>query len=418
MFAECRAGHPNWRRVPASRGLIGALIMGAGTRSGTRRPLDSFFSPPILPSPSPEISFIPSPANPPTLGRAPFSLGRQRSTGGSWWMCHVERASGGRWRRFPLGGFILRRATVLGGGFALGEIAVLSEGARRWLGGLLRSGSACPLSRYASKFVKTAFLMGCALYMRRCGFGVGSAGKGVFQGIQFGRYCMSMSDGLGSSRDHPSLSFSSVLDLYAMFSKRDSNHGNSDCRIVARLNCCAPLVWAYCDRACHVWDMFSISALPNLNYVIQSKDCFGILLIAFGLFRELPRKEANRIKLFAIRIVAACRSWSRFAASNMKIFLPVVTVFLALVLTEANIWIIVIGDPKSLDVGSKGLWKRGHLLKMFWIILGPHILWIQASNNSNQSHPVDMTFGQSDVMYYEKVEQPKHYAPQPGLGLS
>ncbi|KAF6745318.1 hypothetical protein DFP72DRAFT_1018165 [Ephemerocybe angulata] len=271
-----------------------------------------------------------------------------------------------------------------------------------------------------------------------------------------------------------------------------------------------------------------ISALPNLNYVIQSKDCFGILLIAFGLFRELPRKEANRIKTFAIRIVvflffavvwiarmvfgvflvpnsadwiilfiacsAASWSWSRFAASNMKIFLPVVTVFLALVLTEANIWIIVIGDPKGLDFGSysvtaknarrsffviemltlltwivcwlatsvwpwrrtvtldkfnKGLWKRGHLLKMFWIILGPHILWIQASNNSNQSHPVDMTFGQifalivsvvtiitlldeakdvkkdiwiavlkSDVMYYEEVEQPKHYAPQPGLGLS
>ncbi|KAF6746497.1 hypothetical protein DFP72DRAFT_1076345 [Ephemerocybe angulata] len=24
----------------------------------------------------------------------------------------------------------------------------------------------------------------------------------------------------------------------------------------------------------------------------------------------------------------------------------------------------------------------------------------------------------SDVMYYEEVEQPKHYAPQPGPGLS
>ncbi|KAF6743121.1 hypothetical protein DFP72DRAFT_1102052 [Ephemerocybe angulata] len=271
-----------------------------------------------------------------------------------------------------------------------------------------------------------------------------------------------------------------------------------------------------------------ISALPNFNYVIESKDCFSILLIAFGLFRELPRKEANKIKIFAIRIVvflffagvwlarmlfgiflvpnsadwiilfiacsAASWSWALFSASNMKIFLPAVTVFLALVITEANIWVISIGDPRSFDFGSvsvtadnatgsffviemltiitwivcwlatsawpwqrtltfdkfnMGLWKRGHFLKMFWIILGPHILWIQASNNSNQSHPTDMTFGQifalivsvvtivtlldeakdvkkgiwiavlkSDVMYYEEVEQPKHYAPQPGLGLS
>ncbi|KAF6744069.1 hypothetical protein DFP72DRAFT_764153, partial [Ephemerocybe angulata] len=218
-----------------------------------------------------------------------------------------------------------------------------------------------------------------------------------------------------------------------------------------------------------------ISALPDFgSYLgLSSKDCFAVLLVTFGLFRELPRKEANKVKVFSIRIAiflfcagvwvarfldfsaiffsiadwvilyiacsAAWWSWSRFSSSNMKIFLPIVLVLLALIITEANVWIISIGDPKTFDVSSrnvtgenatgsyftmqiltiilwiiswlstsawpwkrtvtfdkfdKGLFKRAHLLKMFWIILGPHILWIQASSNSNQSHPTDMTFGQ------------------------
>lgn len=43
---------------------------------------------------------------------------------------------------------------------------------------------------------------------------------------------------------------------------------------------------------------------------------------------------------------------------------------------------------------SQGLWKRGHLMKMCWIVVGPHILWVQASNNTNLSRPMEMTFGQ------------------------
>ncbi|KAF5334261.1 hypothetical protein D9611_014580 [Ephemerocybe angulata] len=286
-----------------------------------------------------------------------------------------------------------------------------------------------------------------------------------------------------------------------------------------------------------------VSALPDLSYVVSSKDSFTFLLIAFGLFREMPRKESNKFLVFAVRIFillffagvwllrmlfglflvpnsadwvilfiacsAAWWSWSHFSSSNMKIFLPILTnnhlytdnrhvsgisVFLALGITEANVWVAIVGDPKSFDFGTqnatkedadgsyftmqivtvvtwiicwlsasawpwqrtltldkfyKGLFKRAHLLKVFWIVLGPHILWIQASDASNLSHPTDMNFGQifalivsivtvvtlldeakdvkkdiwlailkSDVMFYEEVEQPKHYAPRPGLGMS
>ncbi|KAF6743145.1 hypothetical protein DFP72DRAFT_1053439 [Ephemerocybe angulata] len=214
------------------------------------------------------------------------------------------------------------------------------------------------------------------------------------------------------------------------------------------------------------------SAFPNFTDYFESKECFGILLMTFGLFRERPRRGTNRFRIFAIRVTVllffagvwlarwwatilvpsgvdwtilfiACStvswSWSRFSTSNMKICLPVVTVLLALVATVANTWVISAGNPISLGFGhdsvvvdhvsaslfsvemvplitwitcwvatsawpwkrtltlrmlNKGLWKRGHFLKVFLIILGPHSLWIQASNDSNQSHPMGMAFGQ------------------------
>ncbi|KAJ2923408.1 hypothetical protein H1R20_g13685, partial [Candolleomyces eurysporus] len=266
-----------------------------------------------------------------------------------------------------------------------------------------------------------------------------------------------------------------------------------------------------------------LSALPDLVYVVNSKDCFAIILVTFGLFREMP--HTSRFKIFVLRIFIfiflagvwvarffglpfpsgadwvtffiGCTSavWSRshFSTSNMKVFLPILLVLFSLIIIGANIFIPIIGDPKSFSLGdvkppdsnyfsffslailtialwiicwlgtsnwpwrkpltwdkfNKAMWRRAHLLKFCWIVLGPHILWIQASNNSNPSRPTDMTFGQifalivslvtvftlldearemkkelwmaffqSDLMPYEEKEQPKHYVPHPGLGLS
>ncbi|RXW19833.1 hypothetical protein EST38_g6020 [Candolleomyces aberdarensis] len=266
-----------------------------------------------------------------------------------------------------------------------------------------------------------------------------------------------------------------------------------------------------------------LSALPDFEYFVNTKDCLTIILVTFGLFREMP--HTSRFKIFVLRIcffiflagvwvirflgiefpnsadwiiffvgcTSALWSWSHFSTSNMKIFLPTLLVLFSMIITTANIFITIIGDPKSFsdpgfappdgnyfsffsldvltvvlwiicwlgtsnwpwgksltwDKFNKAIWRRAHLLKFCWIILGPHILWIQASNNSNPSRSTDMTFGQifalivsivtvltlldearemkkemwaaffqSDLMPYEEKEQPKHYVPRPGLGMS
>ncbi|KAJ2929328.1 hypothetical protein H1R20_g7767, partial [Candolleomyces eurysporus] len=267
-----------------------------------------------------------------------------------------------------------------------------------------------------------------------------------------------------------------------------------------------------------------LSALPDFNYIVSTKDCLTIILMTFGLFREMPR--TSQFKIFVLRIciflflagvwvirygvlelfpnsadwviffigcTSALWSWSHFSTSNMKIFLPALLVLFSMIITTANVFIALIGDPKifrttsfrppdgerfsffslniltvvlwiicwlgtsnwprgkslTWDKFNKAIWRRAHLLKFCWIILGPHILWIQASNNSNPSRPTDMTFGQifalivstvtiftlldearemkkevwaaffqSDLMPSEEKEQPKHYVPVPGLVLS
>ncbi|KAG2009461.1 hypothetical protein CC2G_012395 [Coprinopsis cinerea AmutBmut pab1-1] len=47
---------------------------------------------------------------------------------------------------------------------------------------------------------------------------------------------------------------------------------------------------------------------------------------------------------------------------------------------------------------SKALTPRTHLLKFFFLVLGPHILWVQACIGSNPTGSTDMTFGQ--VAFY------------------
>ncbi|KAJ2914999.1 hypothetical protein MD484_g5432, partial [Candolleomyces efflorescens] len=274
--------------------------------------------------------------------------------------------------------------------------------------------------------------------------------------------------------------------------------------------------------------VIQLSALPEYDEQFSSMDCLTIVLITFGLFREMP--PANHIKVFAGRICtfiflaglwvarfphiglplpggsdwviffigcsSAAWSWSHFSSSNMKVFLPVLLIFFSLIGLAVNMLLPGISDPKSFkydpeieapgpdgsplsffvlivfpviiwiicwlatsnwpwrkelswDKFNKGIWRRAHLLKFCWIVLGPHILWVQASNDSNPSRSTDMTFGQifalivsivtvftlldearemkreqwaaffqSDLMPYEEKEQPKHYVPHPGLGLS
>ncbi|KAF6750021.1 hypothetical protein DFP72DRAFT_851993 [Ephemerocybe angulata] len=148
-------------------------------------------------------------------------------------------------------------------GFALGEIAGLSEGARRRLGGLVRSGSVTALRLSAGedrlpRGITAGFANRFSIgRVGRRWFSVGSAGKVVFQGIW---------------------TYVSILNRFtpipAWILKRNLNHGNSDCKIVARLNGCAPLVWACCDCACHVWGMFSLVRIalrrrsPQLRRVV------------------------------------------------------------------------------------------------------------------------------------------------------
>lgn len=43
-----------------------------------------------------------------------------------------------------------------------------------------------------------------------------------------------------------------------------------------------------------------LSALPDFEYFINTKDCLTLILITFGLFREMPR--TNRLKIFVLRI--------------------------------------------------------------------------------------------------------------------
>ena len=46
--------------------------------------------------------------------------------------------------------------------------------------------------------------------------------------------------------------------------------------------------------------VIQLSALPEYDEQINSMDCLTIILITFGLFREMP--PANHIKVFAGRI--------------------------------------------------------------------------------------------------------------------
>lgn len=54
----------------------------------------------------------------------------------------------------------------------------------------------------------------------------------------------------------------------------------------------------------------------------------------------------------------------------------------------------LIWDGRVFLLHSQGLWARAHMMKIYWIVIGPHILWIQASNNTNVARSVEMTFGQ------------------------
>lgn len=44
-----------------------------------------------------------------------------------------------------------------------------------------------------------------------------------------------------------------------------------------------------------------LSALPTFNYYINTKDTLTWLLMAFGLFREMPK--VKRLQIFALRIL-------------------------------------------------------------------------------------------------------------------
>jgi hypothetical protein len=46
--------------------------------------------------------------------------------------------------------------------------------------------------------------------------------------------------------------------------------------------------------------IIQLSALPDLSYEVSSIDCFTIIFITFGLFREMPRTK--RFKIFVVRI--------------------------------------------------------------------------------------------------------------------
>ena len=43
-----------------------------------------------------------------------------------------------------------------------------------------------------------------------------------------------------------------------------------------------------------------LSALPDFEYWINTKDCLTLILVTFGLLREMP--HTSRFKIFALRI--------------------------------------------------------------------------------------------------------------------
>ncbi|KAJ3507906.1 hypothetical protein NMY22_g16789 [Coprinellus aureogranulatus] len=213
---------------------------------------------------------------------------------------------------------------------------------------------------------------------------------------------------------------------------------------------------------------------------------FAGYYVARFMFPLIPTSPDWVIFFVACTAAAWCRR--NYTGSSMRIFLPIFLVLFGLFVLAANILAIIIGDPKAFasdgqigkqpdgsdfsylvfniaslalwivswlatsawpfkrsltwDKLNKALFRRAHLFKCGWIILGPHILWIQSSNNASPNRSNEMPFGQifalivaivtvftlldeakdvkkevwwafikSDPMPFDEDERPKHYAP-------
>ncbi|KAG2002237.1 hypothetical protein CC2G_004443 [Coprinopsis cinerea AmutBmut pab1-1] len=246
---------------------------------------------------------------------------------------------------------------------------------------------------------------------------------------------------------------------------------------------------------------FAQKPKPGSNWwVFYGMRIFSILFLGgYAFLRMLGFDEflptvPDVVSIFLLCTVAAW-SCAHFDRGNVKVFLPIFLVLTAIVITVANYFVVLVGDSKIFAAATggfnapddnfsyfqlsmmtvsgwliawmatsawpwrvtltwdklfKGLWKRAHILKFCWFIAGPHILWIQACNNTNPSNSKDMAFGQifaiivtaltiftlldemkdvkMDVWWAfvksrempqeDEGEKPKHYAPKPGLGMS
>ena len=69
----------------------------------------------------------------------------------------------------------------------------------------------------------------------------------------------------------------------------------------------------FMNRALFVCLMAAVqlSALPEFKYLISSKASFTIILVTFGLFREMPRINRFKIFVWRIRLVPAISQVSR-----------------------------------------------------------------------------------------------------------